>query len=611
MAKILVVDDRPENRQFLVTLLGYRSHQLLEAADGSEALALARAEHPDLVITDILMPTMDGYEFVRQLRADAAIGDTTIIFCTAHFLGREAENLARSCGVSHLLVKPCEPEIVLRVVQEALGLAPASAPTPLEHEFDRQHLRLLTDKLSEQTAQLRGANHRLAELIDVNLRLAAENDTLRMLQGLCGAARSLTGAKYAAVGVSGKTDSGVPDYFVTSGMDAEMADGLGVPGLRQGVLAALLTERRPLRLKGLQGDPQAVGFSSRHPPVHCLLGTPITTLARTYGWLCLTDKLGGEEFSQEDEHLTLILAEQVGRIYENRNLYADVQGQARMLEQEVAERRNAERELRKLNDELDLRVKERTAELESANQELEAFSYSVSHDLRAPLRAIDGFAAFLTEDYLAQLPAAAKGYLLRIREGAQRMGKLIDDLLAFARVSRRPLRQELIDPSYIVHQVLEELQRDHEDRRIEVRLGALPECTADPALLKQVWTNLISNAFKFTRGREPAVVEVGSISPSGELVYFVKDNGAGFDMRYADRLFGVFHRLHRDEEFEGTGVGLSLVQRIVHRHGGRIWAEAKVDQGAAFYFTLPNIPAPSSGHDPRAAVHTVTQRRDP
>jgi light-regulated signal transduction histidine kinase (bacteriophytochrome) len=244
----------------------------------------------------------------------------------------------------------------------------------------------------------------------------------------------------------------------------------------------------------------------------------------------------------------------------------------------------AEAELRESNEKLERRVCERTAELETANKELEAFSYSVSHDLRAPLRAVDGFSQAVLEDYGALLPEDGRRCLQTIRGGAQRMGALIDDLLTFSRLGRQPINKQPIATADLVRATLEELGGEGQER--EIQIGDLPPCSGDPALLKQVWINLLSNAIKYTRKRERAIIEIGCTRQGGETVYFVRDNGTGFDMRYADKLFGVFQRLHRVEDYEGTGVGLAIVQQIIHRHGGRVWADAAVDQGATFYFTL-------------------------
>ena len=257
---------------------------------------------------------------------------------------------------------------------------------------------------------------------------------------------------------------------------------------------------------------------------------------------------------------------------ERHRLTAELRSRAEKMEAEVYARAQEVAETSRL--------------LEQANAELESFSYSVSHDLRAPLRAINGFSLALLEDYGTTLPPDGQALLARVRENTKRMAQLIDDLLVFSRLGRKPLEMGPVDLASLMQSVVEEQRQADSKRAIEVVVHSLPATLGDAGLLRQALANLIENAFKFTRRQPKARIEIGSRVEGAETVYYVRDNGAGFDMKYATKLFGVFQRLHGESDFEGTGVGLALVQRIVHRHGGRVWAQAAVDQGATFYFTL-------------------------
>ncbi len=306
---------------------------------------------------------------------------------------------------------------------------------------------------------------------------------------------------------------------------------------------------------------------------------PLRSGQHTLGVLTLVSAESGKVFDEDD----LRLAEELGRraaiAVENARLYQAARA-------EIRERRRAEKQVRQLNAELEGRVHARTTELEAVNRELEAFSYSVSHDLRSPLRSIDGFSQALLEDYGDSLDATATDFLKRIRGGAQRMARLIDELLSLAQVARREMIKEQVDLSATARLIVRDLANEAPNRIAEVAIAPDVQAHGDPGLLRVVLDNLLNNAWKFTSRKAVAHIEFGSRNGQDERVFYVRDDGAGFDMTYAGKLFGPFQRLHSMTEFEGTGIGLATVQRIVARHGGRVWADAKPNEGATFYFTL-------------------------
>jgi light-regulated signal transduction histidine kinase (bacteriophytochrome) len=274
-----------------------------------------------------------------------------------------------------------------------------------------------------------------------------------------------------------------------------------------------------------------------------------------------------EAYKKGDVEMLESLADQVGISMHNAMMYNKVGEHAATLEK---------------------RVKERTGQLETANKELEAFSYSVSHDLRAPLRSIDGFSKIMMEEYSNKLDAEGKRILNVIRSNTQKMGELITDLLDLSRVTRDEMKTVRVDMTTLANSVFREIASPDAQKQYAFSIEALPDAYGDPSLLRQVWRNLISNAIKFTATKDVRHIEIGARSEDGMTVYFIRDSGVGFDPQYTHKLFGVFQRLHTTEAFEGTGVGLAIVQRIVHRHGGRVWAEGRIGEGATFYFALPS-----------------------
>jgi PAS domain S-box-containing protein len=386
MSLILVVDDRPTNRQFLVTLLGYAGHRLLEAADGAEALRVVRDQRPDLVITDLLMPTMDGFEFVQHLRTDPELKDTIVIFYTATYRAHEARLLANACGVKYVLAKPSEPKTILDTVQEALGGSPPEttpAPPGMDERIGVVRLRQIGEEMASYFTDLQAATTRLfstiergavlaaerdyllsiaaefsavvGELQDLNNRLSllnelafdfmSERDPGRLLQLFCDAARKITGARYAATALL-EPDEQTISQHVFSGLDAETIAKIGAPPTHRGLLGRVIAERRAVRLREIGADPQSAGFPADHPPMRTFMGVPVLTSTRLYGIFYVAERLGREEFDEEDERLALALASQMAAAYENLALYGQIQSHAASLQIEVNERKKTEDALR-------------------------------------------------------------------------------------------------------------------------------------------------------------------------------------------------------------------------------------------------------------------------
>jgi signal transduction histidine kinase/CheY-like chemotaxis protein len=542
--KILVAEDDPEARELLLLLLEGGEYSLLEAADGMEALDLARSEHPDLLITDIVMPRMDGYELVRRLREDDRTAHTSVIFCSASYHEREVREMARSLGVQSTLAKPFDHKTVRTIVDAALA-ARASAT--------------LADTISTPAVQvLGGAEEWLSAMVAFSRRLFGHIEPDAIVESTAHAARDILLAQCAQLVIA---DGEGPRHSCTaSGLANDQLDRLLGSRMYRDLLQSL--EQGGCALFPMApADDAPNGGTTQPGEFVSMLGVPVASVSHHYGYLCVINRIGLPGFTDEDLAVARAIAAQVAVAYENARRYYD----------------------------LEQRVAERTAELEVANRELEAFSYSVAHDLRAPLRLIHAHVQML-RDYRGS-PTAREPliHLDQIQRGAREMSALIDGLLALSRISHMEMRRELTSLDELVKRAVNQVRQDSGDRVIEWRLASLPSVACDPDLMLQVFANLIDNAVKYSRPRPHAVIEIGVGMADREKYVFVRDNGVGFDMRYARKLFGVFQRLHRQDEFEGTGIGLATVSRIIERHSGRIWAESRLGQGAEFRFTLAGL----------------------
>ena len=333
----------------------------------------------------------------------------------------------------------------------------------------------------------------------------------------------------------------------------------------RGIWGQVLLKEQSLLINDLVSYPDRVGLPEGHPPLTSFLGIPLKDQGKVIGMIAMANNASGYTADQQQDMEAISVAFV-----------------------EVIRRKQGEEKIRQLNTELEQRVLDRTAKLEAANKELETFSYSVSHDLRAPLRSIDGFSQALLEEYQEKLDETGKTYLERVRKATQRMGWLIDDMLKLSQVTRSDFHHEAVDLSEMVRVIAKANQQNNPDRAVAVVTQEGIIVQGDPYLMQIALENLLDNAWKFTSNAWHPRIEFGRTVKNGEVVYFIRDNGVGFDMAYVGKLFGVFQRLHTTHEFPGTGIGLATVQRVIHRHGGRVWAEGEVGKGATFYFTLPS-----------------------
>jgi signal transduction histidine kinase/CheY-like chemotaxis protein len=625
VATILIVDDRAVNRQFLVALLRFSGHRLLEAADGEEALAAARLERPDLIVTDIVMPVMDGLQLVERLRSDPLLAHTPVILYTATYRLREARQLAAGSGVFAVLSKPSEPRIIVATVDAALGRGAAPPPgLPVSPRFDagRERLTELAGTMTEQFEALREFNEqlrgvlergtvisrdaprvleladrflvamnslhsislRLAGLLELSYELTLYHEPGRLLDVFCGAAQDILGARRAAVGVL--DEGGGLRHLVTRGIDAAC---FGEPATARpaGVLAEVLESRRPRRLHALGGDPAKAGLPGSHPPLESLLAVPIASSQEVYGWLYLADRLHAPEFSAEDEQIATALAAQVAVAYENARLYDEIQRHAAGLQLEVTERRRAEAARKELEAQL-----RQSQKMEAIGQ----LAGGVAHDFNNLLTVIIGYSQ-LALDKTGE-GASVKQELTEIRRAGERAAGLTRQLLAFS--CRQVLQPRVLDLNTVVREVEVLLRRViGEDVELVADLApALGKVRADPGQLEQVLMNLAVNARDaMPRGGRLVIATADSEAlpegvaprpppgPGGWVRLTVRDTGTGMDDETLSHIFEPFFTTK--DPGKGTGLGLSTVKGIVEQSGGCLLVTSAPGSGTGFDIYLP------------------------
>lgn len=512
-ANILLVDDHEENLLAMEAVLADLGQNLVKARSGTEALKALLHDDFAVVLLDVQMPEMDGFETAALIRARERSRHTPIIFMTAVSKGEVSIYKGYAVGAVDYILKPFGQEVLRAKVAVFVDL------------FVKTEL---VKEQGERLRQLEGRRHR-RELAAVTAQRDRFFDLSLDLLGV--------------VGFDGLIKELNPPWETALGLpNSELPGAAFADFVHPEDRRAFLEQWAPLSRRPGSAVTAECRFSHRDGSSRWL-------------WWSAT------AFS--DEKVYYIAA------------------------RDITDRRLAEENVRRLNEDLDRRVTERTAQLKAANDELEAFSYSVSHDLKAPLRKIEGFSRLLLEHSVPQLDAEGQRLFGVIRANVERMGQLIEDLLAFSRLGRAESEASQVDMRALAEAVVDELRKAEPSRGVASSVGPLPPALADGGMIRQVFFNLVSNAFKFTRAQKHPEVEIGAEAGPEQNVYWVKDNGAGFDMRYVGQLFRVFQRLHSAVDFEGTGIGLALVQRIVSRHGGRVWAEGSEGRGAAFYFTLP------------------------
>jgi signal transduction histidine kinase/ActR/RegA family two-component response regulator len=525
---------------------------MLEAADGAEALSMMRQEHVDLVISDIIMPNMNGLELVTAIRADQALAGVEVIFFTAAFLEKDARTLAKDAGVTTVLTKPCDPRIILNTVSLALGQQTVDTDVvKLKPDAELKMLQLNNVEVNRQFSIL---NARLASVLECTQHTMSERDPDRLCQNFCHVARNLVESQYCAVGILDEGGEKVVYYQTATVGGASANEEMDAPDAKQGVFSEIVSEHRCIKWSLLQKDVQELILPEHHPRVHSFLAVPVYSRQRTYGWIYCINKIEESTFTDTDARLLLSFASTLAIFWENLSLWQ--------------------------------RLEDSVADLKRSNDDLQQFAYVCSHDLQEPLRVISNYTQLLAKRYQGALDKNADQFIEFIVEGARRMQQQINDLLLYSRVGLTGEAFANVDCAAAVDGAIANLKAAVEESDVKILVGHLPSLNCDVNQLRQVFQNLLGNAIKF-RGDEPLEVDIIADDSGDAWTFTVRDNGIGFNMENAERIFVVFKRLHTKDAYPGSGVGLSICKKIVERHGGRIWVDSMLGRGSSFHFTLP------------------------
>ncbi|MCI0674724.1 MAG: response regulator [Phycisphaerales bacterium] len=598
MATILIVDDRPLNREYLRTLLGACGYGLVEAVDGAEALAKVRQTRPDLVIADILMPTMDGYEFCRQLRRDPAIADTPVIFLTAHYADEVAKSLAESCGVFHIMTKPVEPDVILSTVSQVLGLPAPAAARRASGAFEREHTRLLTDTLAKKANDLEVSNRQLTALIELGQQMAAEHDPKRLLQLFCPVAGKIVEADYTVVAVLDDDGSHLRHVLATGVHPATVGQITSTSAV-EGLLRCFSNSRSAVLITDSANDPMSQQLPQEYQDLHSLLVAPIASSTRHYGLLCLGGIIGMEKPNGSQRRLASSLAAQIAVNYENAIRYEQIQRHLATLEEEIANRRRAQGQLDRLNAELEQRVDQRTQELERTHHLLRhsermaaigTLSAGLGHDMgnllfpiRIRLDAMQNEHAPATSEMRSHIDAVRKcmDYLQTLTNGLRMLaldpdeddvGSPVTELASW-RVSLEPLLKSAVPRSIM-------LEFDFPE-------NGVPPLRIAPHRLTQAVFNLVNNSCDAMRQQSGGRVCIRLRATADESmgVLSVIDTGPGMSDDVRRRAVEPFFTTKR--RALSTGLGLSLVHSIVDAAGGTVEIDSELGRGTTIALTLP------------------------